>query len=238
MQMKKKRILVVDDEKDIVELVAFNLEREGMAVLKAFDGETAVQLIRTDKPDLMILDLMLPGLSGLEICRQARQHKETETLPIIMLTAKGKSLDKILGLEMGADDYMTKPFNVQELMARVRALLRRSEIREDASQRKIFTDRGLHIDYDSYEVMVNGRKADLGPTEMKLLMFLTRHPGRVYSRDQLLDQVWGDEAFVEPRTVDVKISRLRAAIETDKENPEYILTVRGIGYKFSNGKQA
>lgn len=237
MNIKRKSILVVDDEKDIVELVAFNLEREGMTILKAFDGETALQMIRSDKPDLMILDLMLPGLSGLEICRLVRQHKETETLPIIMLTAKGKSLDKILGLEMGADDYMTKPFNVQELMARVRALLRRSDFTKNIEKREAFTDRDLHIDYDSYEVSINGRKVDLGPTEMKLLMFLTRHPGRAYTRDQLLDQVWGDEAFVEPRTVDVKISRLRAAIETDKENPEYILTVRGIGYKYSDGKK-
>jgi phosphate regulon transcriptional regulator PhoB len=234
MQIKKKLILVVDDEEDIVELVAFNLEKEGMAVLKAFDGETALKLIRTEKPDLLILDLMMPGIPGLEVCRLVRQHQDTETLPILMLTAKGEALDKILGLEMGADDYVTKPFNVRELVARVRALLRRSEIREDVRKRNIFTDRGLQIDYDSYEVKIEGRKVDLGPTELKLLMFLARNPGRGYSRDQLLDKVWGDETFVEPRTVDVKISRLRAAIEKDKENPEYILTVRGIGYKFAS----
>jgi phosphate regulon transcriptional regulator PhoB len=234
MQIKKKLILVVDDEEDIVELVAFNLEKEGMAVLKAFDGETALKLIRTEKPDLLILDLMMPGIPGLEVCRLVRQHQDTETLPILMLTAKGEALDKILGLEMGADDYVTKPFNVRELVARVRALLRRSEIREDVRKRNIFTDRGLQIDYDSYEVKIDNRNIDLGPTERKLLMFLARNPGRVYSRDQLLDKVWGDETFVEPRTVDVKISRLRAAIEKDKENPEYILTVRGIGYKFAS----
>jgi DNA-binding response OmpR family regulator len=207
-----------------------------MAVLKAFDGEEALKLIQTDKPDLLILDLMMPGIPGLEVCRLVRQNQETEALPILMLTAKGEALDKILGLEMGADDYVTKPFNVRELIARVRALLRRSGIREDVRKRNIFTDRGLQIDYDSYEVKIDSRNIDLGPTERKLLMFLARNPGRVYSRDQLLDEVWGDETFVEPRTVDVKISRLRAAIEKDKENPEYILTVRGIGYKYSSGE--
>lgn len=236
--MPPKTILVVDDEKDLVELVGYNLEKEGFTVLRALDGEKALEIVRTRKPDLLILDLMLPGVKGLDICRILRGKPDTEAIPIIMLTAKSEDIDKIIGLEMGADDYITKPFNIRELLARVRALLRRSEIRDTGDKRKIYTDRGLHIDYHSYEVSVRGKKVDLGPTEMKLLMFFTQHPGRVYSRDQLLDQVWGDEAFVEPRTVDVHISRLRTAIEQDKENPDFILTVRGIGYKFSDGEKS
>ena len=195
---------------------------------------TPLEIVRRKRLDLLILDLMLPGINGLDVCRTLRSKEETEALPIIMLTARSEDVDKIVGLEMGADDYITKPFSIRELVARVRALLRRSEIKDEGQKRKSFTDRDLHIDYHAYDVKVRGIKADLGPTEMKLLMFLSRHPGRVYSRDQLLDQVWGDEAFVEPRTVDVHISRLRASIERDKENPEYILTVRGIGYKYSD----
>jgi DNA-binding response OmpR family regulator len=179
---------------------------------------------------------MLPGIRGLEVCKFVRKNRETETLPIIMLTAKGDHVDKILGLEMGADDYVTKPFNVRELIARVRAVLRRTETRTDPGTAEIFTYKGLHIDYRSYEVTVDGKKVEFGPTEIKLLRFLTQHPGRVYTRDQLLDYVWGDETFVEPRTVDVHISRLRTAIEKDKEKPQYILTIRGIGYKFADAK--
>lgn len=231
-----KRILVVDDEKDIVDLITYNLEKEGFAVFKAFDGENALELVKSQKPDLVILDLMLPGIRGLEVCKFVRKNRETESIPIIMLTAKGDHVDKILGLEMGADDYVTKPFNVRELIARIRAVLRRTEVRSDPGTEEIFTYKGLHIDYRSYEVTVDGKKAELGPTEIKLLRFLTQHPGRVYTRDQLLDYVWGDETFVEPRTVDVHISRLRTAIEKDKEKPEYVLTVRGIGYKFTDSK--
>jgi len=235
--MGKKRILVVDDEKDIVELLAFNLEREGLAVQQAFDGEKALQLMRDKKPDLLILDLMLPGLSGLDVCRIVRQQEKTEDLPIIMLTAKGEPVDKILGLEMGADDYITKPFNIRELIARVRAVLRRSEQRTDSGPGETFSFRGLHFDYRTYQVTVDGKKIDLGPTEIKLLKFLTSQPGRVFSRDQLLNSVWGDEAFVEPRTVDVHVSRLRAEIEKNKDKPQYILTVRGIGYKFADSSE-
>ncbi|MEN6319122.1 MAG: winged helix-turn-helix domain-containing protein [Syntrophaceae bacterium] len=230
----QKKILVVDDEKDIVDLITYNLEKESFATLKAYDGESALALVKAKKPDLVILDLMLPGVRGLEVCKFVRKNPETELLPIIMLTAKGDHVDKILGLEMGADDYVTKPFNVRELIARVRAVLRRTEVRSDPDTAEIFTHKGLHIDYRSYEVSVDGKKVELGPTEIKLLRFFTQHPGRVYTRDQLLDYVWGDETFVEPRTVDVHISRLRLAIEKDKEKPQYILTVRGIGYKFAD----
>jgi phosphate regulon transcriptional regulator PhoB len=230
----QKKILVVDDEKDIVDLITYNLEKEAFAAIKAYDGESALTLVKAQKPDLVILDLMLPGIRGLEICKFIRKNPETETLPIIMLTAKGDHVDKILGLEMGADDYITKPFNVGELIARVRAVLRRAEVRPDPEKAKTFTYKGLHVDYGSYEVRVEEKKIDLGPKEIKLLRFFTQHPGRVYTRDQLLDYVWGDETFVESRTVDVHISRLRLAIEKDTEKPQYILTVRGIGYKFAD----
>ena len=227
-----KKILVVDDEKDIVDLISYNLEKEGFATIKAYEGESALELVKAAKPDLVVLDLMLPGIRGLEVCKFIRKNRETETLPIIMLTAKGDQVDKILGFEMGADDYITKPFNVRELIARVRAVLRRIEARPDSEKREQFAYKGLQIDYGSYEVTVDGEKIDLGPKELKLLQFLTGHPGRVYTRDQLLDYVWGDETFVEPRTVDVHVSHLRSAIEEDKKKPQYILTVRGIGYKF------
>jgi len=234
--MMAKKILVVDDEKDLVELIAFNLEQEGYTVFKAWDGEQAMELVRTIKPDLIVLDLMLPGLSGFDICRRLRGKAETEHLPIVMVTAKGQDVDKIVGLELGADDYITKPFSVRELVARVRAILRRSERKPALEEEDAFSFRGLHVNYSSYEARLDGRKVELGLKELKLLNFFTKHPGRVYSRDQLLDYIWGDETYVEPRTVDVHISRLRAAIEKDKENPEYILTVRGIGYKFADVK--
>jgi phosphate regulon transcriptional regulator PhoB len=231
-----KKILVVDDEKDIVDLITYNLEKEGFATIKAYDGERTLELIKSQKPDLVVLDLMLPGIRGLEVCKFIRRNRETEALPVIMLTAKGDHVDRIIGFEVGADDYITKPFNIRELIARVRAVLRRAEVRPDEDRAETFTYRALHINYSSYEVTVDGERVDLGPTELKLLRFFTQHPGRVYTRDQLLDYVWGDETFVEPRTVDVHISRLRLAIEKDKEKPEYILTVRGIGYKFANEK--
>ncbi|MDO9585054.1 MAG: response regulator [Syntrophales bacterium] len=236
--MISKTILVVDDEKDIVELVAFNLAREGYQIAKAYDGHQALQYIRENQPDLVILDLMLPGISGFEICRLIRKKPETEGLPIIMLTAKADSVDKIMGLEIGADDYLTKPFNVRELLARVRAVLRRWEIRAEPEDMDKVSFRGLAIDFRTYEVTVEGKKVDLGPTELKLLRFFIMHPGRVYTRDQLLDHVWGNESFVEPRTVDVHVSRLRAEIEKDKDNPRYILTVRGFGYKLAEIKEA
>jgi two-component system alkaline phosphatase synthesis response regulator PhoP len=177
---------------------------------------------------------MMPELPGMEVCGRIRRQETTASLPIIMLTAKSEPVDKILGLAIGADDYLAKPFHVRELIARVRAVLRRSDRRSDEDRSEPFDYRGLHIDFMSYQVTVNGRPIELSAREFKLLHFFTSHPGRVYSRDQLLDRVWGDEAFVEPRTVDVHISRLRGAIEPDKENPQYILTVRGIGYKFAD----
>jgi phosphate regulon transcriptional regulator PhoB len=232
--MTPKTILIADDEKDIVELIAYNLERAGYAVVKAFDGQKAWEAINAAKPDLVILDLMMPEISGMEVCRMIRRQAATAALPIIMLTAKSDSVDKILGLEVGADDYLTKPFHVRELIARIRAVLRRSERPSDDDAPASLDYAGLHVDLKSYQVTVDGKPVDMSSREFRLLQFLIGHPGRVYSRDQLLDHVWGDKAFVEPRTVDVHISRLRSAIETNKEDPRYILTVRGIGYKFAD----
>jgi two-component system, OmpR family, alkaline phosphatase synthesis response regulator PhoP len=227
------KILVTDDEKDIVELISYNLEKEGFSIIKAYDGEAALKLVKLQKPDLLILDLMLPGMSGIDVCKAVRNNPDTAYLPIIMVTAKVDETDKIIGLEIGADDYLTKPFSVKELVARVRAILRRLREKNKQPLREKFSYRGLKIDYASYEITVDGKKAALSPTEIKLLFFFTQHPGRVYTRSQILDHVWDDDTFVTPRTVDVHIKRLRSQIEKDVDNPQYILTVRGVGYKFS-----
>ncbi len=230
---KKIKILVVDDEKDIVDLIAYNLEREGFSIDRAYDGESALKRIASGSPRLIILDLMLPGIQGLDICKLVRRNPETADLPIIMLTAKSEETDKILGLEFGADDYITKPFGVRELIARVRAVIRRTASHRPEKEPADFEFRGLRVNYRSYEVFRGGRRLELSPTETRLLIFLTRNPGRVFTRDQILTRVWGEQAFVEPRTVDVHIRRLRSQLETDPENPEFIVTVRGVGYKFS-----
>jgi len=225
-------ILIVDDEKDIVDLVAYNVEKEGYKVFKAYDGEGALRAARSEKPDLIVLDLMLPGIQGLEVCKRIRRNPETAGIPIIMLTARGEEFDKVVGLESGADDYITKPFSVKELLARVKAVLRRADARQASEKAEIFEFKGLCIDLKSYEVTVGGKNVSLSRTEFNLLRFLSRNPGRVYSREQILDQVWRDESFVEPRTVDVHVRRLRAQIEPDESSPIYIVTVRGVGYKF------
>jgi two-component system, OmpR family, alkaline phosphatase synthesis response regulator PhoP len=226
------KILVIDDEKDIVELISYNLEKEGFSVLKASDGEAALFTVKAQKPDLIILDLMLPEISGLDVCKAVRNNSSTANLPIIMLTAKAQEVDKIIGLEMGADDYITKPFGIRELIARVRALLRR-RTNNEIRQNEEFESGGLRINYVSYEIFIDGEKITLSPTELKLIFFFSRNPGRVYTRNQILDHVWGDDTFVTPRAVDVHIKRLRSQIEKDIDNPQYIITVRGIGYKFS-----
>ncbi|HNZ65490.1 MAG TPA: response regulator [Smithella sp.] len=226
------KILIVDDEKDIIELISYHMEKEGFSVAKACDGELALQIIKTQKPDLIILDLMLPKMSGLDVCRNVRCNPSTAALPIIMLTAKGDELDKIIGLEVGADDYVTKPFSVRELIARVRSVLRRLKESEKTPDTEEFVHKGLKINYTFCLVSVDGKAVTLSPTELKLLFFLSRHPGRVYSRNQIIDHVWGDETFITDRAVDVHIRRLRSQIEKDMENPYYIQTVRGFGYKF------
>jgi phosphate regulon transcriptional regulator PhoB len=230
------KILIVDDEKDIADLVAYNLEKEGFDTIKAYDGGDVLKTVKTQKPDLIILDLMLPRMNGLDLCKAIRANPETAHLPIIMLTAKADEVDKIIGLEIGADDYMTKPFSVKELMARVRSIFRRIQERDKQSVRETFEFEGLTINYTACSVNVAGRPVSLSPTELKLLFFLSRHPGRVYSRDQILNHVWGDDTFITDRAVDVHIRRLRSQIEKDMENPRYILTVRGFGYKFTETK--
>ena len=225
-----KHILIVDDEADLVELVSYNLKKEGFTVDSASGGETALTKMRKDKYDLVILDLMLPGIQGIELCRILRNDPKTAGLPIIMLTAKGEEVDRILGLEMGADDYITKPFSPRELVARVRAVLRRST--EKPLTEKILKIGELELDRERYTVSIKGKPIKLSATEFKLLLFLTERKGKVFSRGQLLDAIWRDEAFVEPRTVDVHIRRLRSHIEEDPANPRYIKTMRGLGYLF------
>lgn len=225
-----KHILVVDDEADLVELVLYNLKKEGFTVDSALDGETALAKIKKGRYDLIVLDLMLPGIQGMELCRLLRNDPKTEALPIIMLTAKGEEVDKILGLELGADDYITKPFSPRELVARVKAVLRRSV--EKPAPEKILKAGELVIDRERYSVSIKGKPIKLSATEFKLLLFLAERKGKIFNREQLLDAVWSDEAFVEPRTVDVHIRRLRAQIEEDPANPRYIKTLRGIGYFF------
>jgi two-component system alkaline phosphatase synthesis response regulator PhoP len=228
--MAGSTILVVEDEPDIRKLVQYNLAQERYKVLEAEDGEQALKLLQRAKPNLVILDLMLPGMSGLELCRLLRERPETAQLPILMLTAKAGEADKVVGLEMGADDYLAKPFSPREMVARVRAILRRSEAAADGPA--IYEKGPLRIDFATYEVFARGKNIKLTLKEFELLRFLTQNPNRVLNRDQLLDRVWGGDTFVTPRTVDVHIRRLRQAIEKDDRRPKWILTLRGVGYKF------
>lgn len=225
-----KHILVVDDEADLVDLVSYNLKKEGYIVDSASNGEIALSKIRKGNYDLLILDLLLPGIQGIEICKILRNDPKTTNLPIIMLTAKSEEVDKILGLEMGADDYITKPFSPRELLARVKAVLRRVEKKPIIAQKLKIKE--IEIDKERYLVTLKGNPIKLSATEFKLLVFLAERRGKVFSRDQLLDAIWRDEAFVEPRTVDVHIRRLRSQIEEDASKPKYIKTLRGIGYYF------
>ena len=229
------RILVVDDEKDIVDLISVNLEREGHKVLPAYSGEEALDLIKTKRPDCIVLDLMLPGIQGLDVCKQIRYNSEFSNVPILMLSAKASEVDRVVGFEMGADDYITKPFSVRELISRIRVALKRHNGQQaKAEPKRTFAYRDLFVDFDKYEVTVRGRRIELSPMEMKLLFFFARNPGRVYTRDQLLYRVWGDEVFVTPRTIDVHVSRLRRLIEENPQNPTYIVTVISVGYKLDD----
>jgi phosphate regulon transcriptional regulator PhoB len=226
--METKKILIVDDEPDLVELVSYNLRKEGFKVSSASNGEDALEKVRKDGYDLIILDLMLPGIQGAELCRMLRGNPKTETIPVIMLTAKGELADKIRGLETGADDYMTKPFSPKELVARVNAVLRRMSGR--LTKEKAIRIGDLSIDRETYTVTRRDTPLHLSATEFKLLLYLAERKGRVFSRDQLLDAVWKDETYVEPRTVDVHIRRLRTQIEDDPSDPVHIKTKRGVGY--------
>jgi phosphate regulon transcriptional regulator PhoB len=227
-----QKILVVEDEPDIRKLVQYNLTQERFSVLEAEDGEQALKLLQRERPNLVILDLMLPGVSGMELCKLLKQRSETAKLPILMLTAKAGEADRIVGLEMGADDYLAKPFSPREMVARVRAILRRSEAKPGIESVATYEKDSLKIDFSTYEVFVRGKPVKLTLKEFELLGFLVQNPNRVLNRDQLLDRVWGGQTFVTPRTVDVHIRRLRKAVEKDDRKPKWILTVRGVGYKF------
>jgi two-component system, OmpR family, alkaline phosphatase synthesis response regulator PhoP len=230
----KKKILVVEDEPDIRELVRYNLEQAGFRVVEAEDGESALRQVRTEHPALVLLDLMLPEGDGLEICRILRGERETASLPIVMLTARAAEVDRVLGLEFGADDYVTKPFSPRELVARVRAVLRRSETTEPERPMAIYERGRIRINFDSHEAWLDGKPLELSLREFELLKFFVRNPNRVYDRLTILDLVWGNDTYVEPRTVDVHVRRLRLLVERDPARPELIHTVRGVGYKFND----
>ena len=223
-----EKILVVDDEESILELLRYNLEKEGYSVLSVRDGAEALEVAKREKPDLVLLDLMLPVVDGLEVCRRLRQ---SSNVPILMLTAKREETDRIVGLELGADDYLTKPFGIRELLARVRAILRRTRGYEELGPSQRITVRGLVIDPERHEVIVCGKKVELTLKEFELLSFLARNPGRVFPREELLERLWDYEFLGDSRTLDVHIRHLREKIEVDPSNPIYIKTVRGVGYK-------
>lgn len=229
------KILIIDDEPHIVELIQYNLEGAGYTTFQAYNGNDGLVLAREELPDLVVLDLMLPGIDGLEVCKRLRSDEKLKSIPIIMLTAKSEEIDKILGLELGADDYITKPFSVRELTARVKALLRRTNINETMQNATSFGD--VSVDYFKHEVKKNGQKVDLTLKEFELLEILIRNNGKVLTRDLLLDKIWGYEYVGETRTVDVHIRHLRKKLEADDKNPRYIETVRGIGYRFNDNPE-
>lgn len=231
--MAKKIILTIDDEEHILDLLEYNLEKGGYEVLRAETGEKGLAILKNMQVDLVLLDYMLPVIDGMEVLKQIRSCKELEMLPVIMLTAKGEEIDRVLGLEMGADDYISKPFSVRELLARVKALLRRSSLEKIESQpeEKILVG-DLMINNTAREVTVCGEAVTLSMKEFELLYLMASHRKRVFTREQLLELVWGYEYSGETRTVDVHIRNVRKKIERDPEMPQYIQTVRGMGYKF------
>jgi two-component system, OmpR family, alkaline phosphatase synthesis response regulator PhoP len=227
-----EKILVVDDEKDLLELIDYNLGKEGYKVLTAENGIDALKAAKKEYPSLIVLDIMLPGMQGLEVLRELKKRPESQNIPVILLTAKGEELDKVLGLELGADDYVTKPFSPRELVARVKAVPRRLAVKGPAAE-PVISVGALKIDLDKNKVYLNEKPLVLSPTEFKLLKYFAQNRGRAIPREKLLDNVWKDDQFVEPRTVDVHIRRLRAKIEEDPENPKVIKTARGIGYEMA-----
>jgi two-component system, OmpR family, alkaline phosphatase synthesis response regulator PhoP len=231
-----KKVLVVDDEQSIVTLLTYNLEQAGFTVVTANDGEEAIEKVAIEQPAFIILDLMLPKLDGVEVCKQLRQQKVMT--PILMLTAKDDEFDKVLGLELGADDYMTKPFSPREVVARVKAILRRTQLSSgemEAKDQIVIGD--LQILPDSYEAYFRGERLELTPKEFELLVYLAKHKGRVLTRDQLLSSVWNYDFAGDTRIVDVHISHLREKIEQDTKKPIYIKTIRGLGYKLEGPKR-
>ena len=229
-------ILIVEDEADLVTLLSYNLEKEGFRTAAAYDGDEALLIANEQRPDLLLLDWMLPHRSGLDVCRQLRRGSKTRDIPIIMLTARGEEGDRVRGLDSGADDYLVKPFSNSELVARIRAVLRRAAPR---MAEEILGYGDVEMDLAAHRVRRGGRDIHLGPTEFRLLRHFMQHPGRVFSREQLLDVVWGHDVYVEPRTVDVHIRRLRKALNEggDVETPDLIRTVRSAGYALDANSQ-
>ncbi len=226
-----KKVLVADDEKPIADIIKFNLVKEGFTVVVASNGEEAVKLFESSKPDLVILDVMMPKMDGFQVCKKIR---EKHTTPILMLTAKEEEVDKVLGLELGADDYITKPFGMRELVARVKANLRRIDLDEISGQEAVnqIESGNLKIDFDRYEVKKDDKIIELTLREFELLKYLASQESQIFSREQLLKDVWGYDYFGDIRTVDVTVRRLREKVEDDSSSPEYILTKRGVGYYF------
>jgi DNA-binding response OmpR family regulator len=223
-------ILLVDDEESLQKLLTFPLEREGFRVIPAHDGEEALDRFASERVDLVVLDVMLPRLDGLEVCRRLRA---TSSVPILMLTARDDELDKVLGLELGADDYMTKPFSVREFRSRVRALLRRASApRHEPGADEVIEAAGLKIDSARRRVLLRGDEVTLTYVEFEILRAMAERPGRVFTRQALLERLWGDSDYRDPRTIDVHVRHLREKLETDPRRPEYIFTVRGVGYRF------
>jgi len=227
--MMGKTVLIVDDEKNIVDILSFNLSKEGFEIITAYDGVAALAQYSSKRPDLILLDVMLPKLDGFEVCRRIRENDRIT--PIIMLTAREEETDKVFGLDLGADDYITKPFSIRELQARVKANIRRT----DAHTEEQISDKpeGLVIDKERYDVFVNGQNAALTQREYELISFLAASPGKVFSREELLHDVWQYEYFGDLRAVDVAVRRLREKIEEDPSQPQYIVTKRGVGYYFA-----
>ncbi len=235
MSTKREKIAVIEDEADILEVVQYNLRREGYLVVASRNGEEGLDRIRKENPDLVLLDLMLPGLDGLEVCKRLQADPVTAAIPVIMVTAKGEESDVVLGLQLGADDYVTKPFSPKELLARVKAVLRRGPLREVRSSGDRVVRDGLVVDSTKHLVTVDGEPITLTATEMRLLHFLAAHPGRVFSRDQLLSRAIGDHAVVIDRNIDVHIGSIRRKLGRCRE---LIETIRGVGYRFRDAEPA
>ena len=245
LEKEVKKVLVVDDEQAIIDVLVYNLKKEGYETLEATDGITAVNIALEEKPDLMLLDIMLPKLDGLSVCKRVKNHLN---IPILMLTAKDAEIDKIVGLELGADDYITKPFSVRELMARVKANLRKNEISNVKNESQTETEKAevkkenvikvneLELDLDRFEVKVRGEIIDLTLREFEVLKFLAAQPGQVITRETLLEKVWGYEYYGDIRTVDVTVRRIREKIEKDTSNPKILITKRGVGYYIATKK--
>lgn len=228
--MAEEKILIVDDEKNIRELISYNLKKEGYKILIADNGIDALKLVKEERPDLVLLDLMLPGMNGLDVCKEIRKNPNISSTPIIIISAKSEEFDKVLGLELGADDYITKPFSIRELAARVKVILRRTA---PYFVSNILSFKDIEIDFEKRELKKGGKKVELTLKEFELLETLIKNKGRVLTRDFLLDKIWGYEYIGETRTVDVHIRHLRQKIENDDKNPELIETIRGVGYRFN-----